>query len=325
MKNHFLGRSYLLVLGVLVFFVPISKSQTYQVGQVVENFTLVNRATNQPVSLYDLEGKVIFLEWFAWWCPFCQAAAAEIEPGIVEHYKNLGGTASGAPFMHVALNLQGGQDQQTEGFIDAYNLSFVLDDTNRAVASRFQSGGQPIFAIINGIANSPSHEQWELVYSQLGYGQLSFPIETFRAAVDSIEAAPQETGFEAYLSQLGIPEDQRGLADDPDRDGVSNALEYLTGSIANDPSSARAPTIRYMNSGGAFYLTIEYTRDASISDLALTPQFSSSLGFDDSLQTVEVSTETIADGLERVIIRSAINLGSQAQFARLMAGPASSS
>ncbi len=323
MKYRWKCRFLLAVLVVMFLQLQNASAQRYEVGDVVDNFTLIDRSSGQEVSLHDLEGYVIFLEWFAWWCPFCQAAAAEIEPGIVEYYKNLRGTGTGAPFIHVALNLQGGQDQQTQGFIAAYNLGLVLEDTSRVVARQFQSSGQPIFAIINGVANSPSHQQWELVYSQLGYGQLSFPIETFRTAIDSIQAAPQETGFEAYLSQLGIPENLRGLADDPDRDGVPNGIEYLTGTIASDSSSARAPTFRFMSIGGSFYLAIEYVRDTSVNDYALIPQFGSGLDFANTSGFEEVSVELIGDGIERVVARSIVSLQDNHQFGRLAVSPAS--
>ena len=40
---------------------------TYSEGDLVEDFTLVNRTTGEPLSLSDFEGSIIFLEWFAWW------------------------------------------------------------------------------------------------------------------------------------------------------------------------------------------------------------------------------------------------------------------
>lgn len=167
----------------------LSYGQRYQVGDVVENFTLTDRSTGAEVSLYDLEGKIVFLEWFAWWCPFCQAAAAQIEPGIVEYYKGLGGNQNGVEFMHVAVNLQSSQESQTQGFLDAYGIETVWNDFGRDVSDLFQTGGQPIFAIINGVANSPSHAQWELLFTRSGYNSLNAPIATFRNAIDSVAAA----------------------------------------------------------------------------------------------------------------------------------------
>lgn len=162
--------------------------QLYRRGDIVQNFTLTDRSTGQPVSLYDLEGKVIFLEWFAWWCPFCQAAASDIGPRIVDYYEESEGNPNGVEVVHVSLNLQAGQEGDTQAFINFYNLGTVWNDFNRTVARRFGSN-QPIFAIINGVDASPSHAQWELIYSQNGYGQNSAPIQNFRNAINSVEAA----------------------------------------------------------------------------------------------------------------------------------------
>lgn len=181
----YLNGAFLLLVLLPVFTVH---AQRYQEGDVVDDFSIIDRATGNSVNLYDLEGKIIFLEWFAWWCPFCQAAASQVEPGIVDYYKSRGGNANGVEFVHVAINLQGSSETSTQAFIDAYNLGMVWNDFDRSIANRFQSGGQPIFAIINGVKGSPSHDQWELVYSRLGYGDLSAPIATFRAEIDSVQA-----------------------------------------------------------------------------------------------------------------------------------------
>jgi thiol-disulfide isomerase/thioredoxin len=131
----------LLLLAVLLIAPRAAAQARYAVGDTVANFTLTDRATGRPVSLADFAGKVVLLEWFAWWCPFCQAAAAQIEPGIVRHYAGRGGNAAGLPVMHVSLNLQSGQEAQTQQFVSAYRLGLVLNDFDRALANRFQAGG----------------------------------------------------------------------------------------------------------------------------------------------------------------------------------------
>lgn len=107
------------LLAALAFLAGPLPSQTYQVGDIVDNFTLTNRATGQPASLHDFAGRVIFLEWFAYWCPFCQAAAERTTPEIDRYYAALGGNAHGVPVVHVHLNVQGGAELQTQGFIDS--------------------------------------------------------------------------------------------------------------------------------------------------------------------------------------------------------------
>lgn len=170
----------------------LSGASFYRAGDLVENFTLVHRTTRQPVELKDLQGRIVFLEWFAWWCPYCQAAAPQVAAGIVEWYASRGGNPAGLPVMHVAINLQPNQELQTQNFVERAGFDYVLEDFRRDLANRFQSGGQPIFAIINGVSGSPSHQQWELLAHQDGYGQRDFSesLARFRAIIDSVQAPP---------------------------------------------------------------------------------------------------------------------------------------
>lgn len=101
---HHFGSLCLVVL-LLGGGTDMSEAQRYTAGDIVENFTLINRANGEEVSLYNMEGKIIFLEWFAWWCPFCKAAAADVGPGIIDYYDIRDGNPAGVPVMHVGLNL----------------------------------------------------------------------------------------------------------------------------------------------------------------------------------------------------------------------------
>ena len=168
----------------------VTRAAIYQAGDVVENFTLVDRATGEPVRLTDFSGRIVLFDWFAWWCPFCQAAAPQLASGIDEWYAERNGNPAGITVLHVGVNLQPNQETQTQNFVTRAQLELVLEDFNRSVANRFAPGGQPIFAIINGVTNSPSHQPWELLYSRLGYGQTTFPAAEFRAAIDAVSAPP---------------------------------------------------------------------------------------------------------------------------------------
>ncbi len=180
-----------LLLVLVLLSAPGLHGAAYRVGDGVEDFSLVNRATRQPIQLTDFAGKIVVLEWFAWWCPFCQAAAPQLRDGVGLHYKSRGGNPAGIEVVHVGINLQSGQESQTQNFVNRAGLDVVLEDFNRSLANRFfPTGGQPLFAIINGVTNSPSHRPWELIYARQGYGQTTFPIADFRAAIDAVEAAP---------------------------------------------------------------------------------------------------------------------------------------
>lgn len=176
----------------------------YKVGNIVTNFTLINRADGNPVQLKDFEGKIVVLDWFAWWCPYCQAAAPQLLTGVDDWYATRKGNPAGIPVIHVGVNLQPGQEPQTQNFVNRAQFPLVLEDFNRTVANRFASGGQPIFAIINGVTNSPNHKPWELLYSRLGYGETVFPVASFRAAIDGVQAPVHTPPLPPSISQFAV-------------------------------------------------------------------------------------------------------------------------
>ena len=197
-----------LVWASLLLAAGTSAAATYQVGAVVNDFTLVNRRLfyrdngeavppGSTIRLSDFNGKIVFLEWFAHWCPFCQAAARATDPGIDEYYSERGGNPAGIPVVHLAVNLQRNQDASTEAFLDSYGLEMAADDYTATTTwvvrnSFFSENGQPLFAIINCVAGSPSHDQYELLARHAGYGQSNFSakINEWRAVIDSVQAPP---------------------------------------------------------------------------------------------------------------------------------------
>lgn len=108
---------------------------------------------------------------------------------MIDYYKSRAGNPDGIPVVQIGINLQLGQDALTDNFIRQAGYDYVANDTSRVLARRFQASGQPIFAIINGVSNSPSHKQWELLLHQNGYGTTQHPIAQFRRVIDSVKAA----------------------------------------------------------------------------------------------------------------------------------------
>lgn len=186
--------------------------QTYVVGDVVANREFTDYKTGRWVDLYDLgsEGGVLVLEWFAWWCPFCSQAAANVETGIVEYYADRGGNPYGLPVKHISLNVQGGAQLQTDGFIDTYNLGTVLEDTDRSFFSLFSpGGGQPLFVIINAEPNSPTADQWEVLYTRLNYSTNAAPDISglMRPVIDSVEPGQAADTIESLFPNATGPVD----------------------------------------------------------------------------------------------------------------------
>ena len=186
----------------------LANAATYQVGNVVTNFTLVARRqftrpdgtlapAGSTVRLSDFAGRVVFLEWFAVWCPYCVAAAPQVRAGIVDYYAARGGNPYGVPVLHIAVNQEplASYQAQTDSFITQQGFNPVVNDygpglgTNR-VRFLFQNSGQPIFVVINCLTNSPSHQPWQLLVNHLGYGDTDFNAElaSFRAIIDTVQA-----------------------------------------------------------------------------------------------------------------------------------------
>lgn len=158
------------------------------------------------------------------------------------------------------MNLQSGQPIQTQNFIDTYSLGTVLNDFNREFSNRFHASGQPIFAIINGLKDSSSHRQWELLYSRNGYGDLSQPIETFREVLDRVEPVAGGLTYSQWVERSDLNPEQSVHDGDPDGDGLVNAWEFATGTDPLDRDSFHRPGFR-VDSDGTVVLSFQAALD----------------------------------------------------------------
>lgn len=204
-----LARAILLAL-TLALGCETANAALYQVGDTVTNLTFIARRqftrpdgtvvpAGAQAKIQDFAGRIVFLEWFAVWCPFCTAAEPQIDAGIVDWYAARGGNPYGVPVLYMFVNLEsaGSYQSSTTTYINN-NLSpsticfndYGIPGSN-PVRTAFQFSGQPIFAVINGVTNSPTHTPWKLLVNHLGYGETDFNQEilNFRAAIDAVQPA----------------------------------------------------------------------------------------------------------------------------------------
>jgi len=201
-----------LVLLLLLLVLPRTVAATYRVGDIVTEVTnLLDRATGQPVPLSQLEGKVLFIDFFAHWCPVCRGAAPQIEREIDDWYTSRGGNLDGVPLLHIGANLQADNNNAnrnaTTTFIQTYHIPLTIQDPSRRLQGRFgPTSGQPTFVIINGVTNSPTHRPWELIFARFSYqdSTQSRPIDAFRTAIDSVQAGPPALGEFGILPGGGL-------------------------------------------------------------------------------------------------------------------------
>ncbi len=155
------------------------------VGDVAPDFHLPkhDQQADESVNLYDYEGSVVLLDFFAYWCGHCQVAASELHPEIAEYYAEAGGNPSGVPVHLVPISVDNRNAPAVSQFAEAYGLEFVLDDTFGDVFWLYSEGLIPHLAIINGVAGA-NYERWEILYTDSGYGSGGF--RSLRSIIDSV-------------------------------------------------------------------------------------------------------------------------------------------
>ena len=156
-------------------------------GQIAPNFTLNRWQTSTPVSLYDLQGKIIVLDFFAYWCNPCKTASDELQKYVQAYYAGRGGNNSKIPVQVVSMNIDPAVSS-TNSYISKYKLDLVLDATNGVQANDYGVYGIPHFAIINGVAGT-NYQQWEIIEEPVGYSAGNYTM--FRSMIDGVVAVPE--------------------------------------------------------------------------------------------------------------------------------------
>lgn len=110
------------------------------IGNIAPNFQLEDLNGNL-VSLWDLRGKMVLLNFWTLWCGYCKKEMPSMET-IYRDYKDRG-------FEILAVNVEGDRDS-VRVFMEQEGFTFpVLLDSSGMVAWTYQVSGYPITYIID--------------------------------------------------------------------------------------------------------------------------------------------------------------------------------
>ncbi len=139
------------------------------VGGIARTFQIVDRTTRAPVRLADFDGQVVVLDFFAYWCGPCRASSPDLHANVKEWYAARGGNPHGVPVAVIPVNVESDNESATDSFIRQAGINGVANDYANSAYSQFATGFIPLFVIINGVADSPTHRPWEVLYRDSGY------------------------------------------------------------------------------------------------------------------------------------------------------------
>ena len=122
-----------------------------------------------------------------------------------------------------------------------------------------------------------------------------------------------------WASVTGLPADQQGAEQDPDGDGLTNLYEFVTGAdpLHTNVSGLVATTVTV---DGTAYPAVSFLRRQDLGGVTTEVRVAPDLAFASLLATEEVSVTRHGDGMDEVVVRSAVPLAQQPdQFFRLAA------
>lgn len=107
-----------------------------EVGGEAPAFTVVDLATNKPVSLADYRGQVVLLNLWATWCAPCRIEM----PSMQRLYERLGDDGLNI----LAVSVDAGDPQIVREFADELGLTFpILHDQTQEIETTYQTTGLP--------------------------------------------------------------------------------------------------------------------------------------------------------------------------------------
>lgn len=197
--------------------------------QTAPAFDLAQQGGGPSVRLADLRGRIVVLDFFAYWCVPCVRASAEMETGIGDYYHQRGGNAHGIPVVMLAVNTQTNHAIKTDAFIQRTGLKQVLDDPRGAVFERYGGTGLPFLVVIDATGGKSGLVPARIVYQRAGFEGIT----KLREVIDSIG------GWRVGQAATAV----RNLHSTLEKAGPLNGSAARQ-AVPNGPASTKSPEMR---------------------------------------------------------------------------------
>lgn len=271
--------------------------------EIAKDFVITNRATGKPIRMTDYAGKILMLDFFAYWCGPCQSSSPVVETEIAEYYQTKRGNPAGIPVVVIGVNVESSSPSLTDQFIARAGLKTVADDFGNTGGAwaQFGRGGIPHFVVINGVKGG-NHQQWEVLHSQSGFYGATY----YRGLIDAVKK-PIPTPAEIVVQQpLGTD-----LVDGISKRVFGNASVFST-------SIAKTFTIK--NTGGASLTGLTLTKIGTDPGNFIVSRLSKTTLAPGESTTFKVQFRPSAIGLRNAAVRIMSNDADENPFDIELAG-----
>ena len=170
MKKSILGIiAATLIIGIAAIKVPpIDQSDIIKVGDTSPTFT-VKMFDGNEISIADLKGKVVLLQFWATWCPPCRQELSVAQKEIIDRFK-------GKEFVYMPISREDTYEK-IQKFREESGHTFPMGmDPDRSIYSQFATQTIPRNYIID--------KDGKVILAEKGYSE-----EMLRELITAIEKA----------------------------------------------------------------------------------------------------------------------------------------
>ncbi|HON83907.1 MAG TPA: TlpA disulfide reductase family protein [Caldisericia bacterium] len=161
---------YLIILIIILFF-----------SSIVFSCTKETNIEGPPISLSDLKGKVVLLDFWAEWCGPCKSATPNIV-SLYNEYKEDG-------FIAIGMNLDDESDfDKVVNYVNKSKIEYPIAIKSFSVAQEYEVSGIPRFVLIDKDGNISSIF---VGYQETLYNDLKESIEFLLNEGESIISKPK--------------------------------------------------------------------------------------------------------------------------------------